>query len=211
MSNKLQIIPAGVSGVTDDAYLVITRIKNNLILRRMKKLGYKSVAEFCRKNQIPQSNIGMLVNFRRLPIKENGDWKDDIWDLSSALHCEPEELFTETQKTLISKKRAHIQSLSEERFLGLADYSRERQLEDLSGKELLEKISTTLTPREEEIIKQRFFESQTLEEVGNDFNRSRDRIRQIEGRALRKMQRENYVLEKHQKWQNENNVIGKKL
>jgi RNA polymerase primary sigma factor len=53
------------------------------------------------------------------------------------------------------------------------------------------KILTTLTPREEKVLRMRFGigekSDHTLEEVGRDFNVTRERIRQIEAKALRKL------------------------
>ena len=49
----------------------------------------------------------------------------------------------------------------------------------------------TLTPREERVIKMRFGledgSEHTLEEVGQSFQVTRERIRQIEAKALRKL------------------------
>ena len=49
----------------------------------------------------------------------------------------------------------------------------------------------TLTPREAKVLKLRFGlddgKSRTLEEVGREFNVTRERIRQIEAKALRKL------------------------
>jgi RNA polymerase primary sigma factor len=51
----------------------------------------------------------------------------------------------------------------------------------------------TLTPREEKVIRMRFGLDEktehTLEEVGRDFDVTRERVRQIEGRALHKLRR----------------------
>jgi len=53
------------------------------------------------------------------------------------------------------------------------------------------KIMTTLTPREEKVLRKRFGVGEksdhTLEEVGREFNVTRERIRQIEAKALRKL------------------------
>ena len=53
------------------------------------------------------------------------------------------------------------------------------------------KILATLTPREEKVLRMRFGigeeSDHTLEEVGQDFNVTRERIRQIEAKALRKL------------------------
>lgn len=58
-------------------------------------------------------------------------------------------------------------------------------------KEQLGEVLATLTPREEKVLKLRFGledgRSRTLEEVGKEFNVTRERIRQIEAKALRKL------------------------
>ena len=58
-------------------------------------------------------------------------------------------------------------------------------------REQLEEVLSTLTPREEEVLRLRFGlvdgKSHTLEEVGKAFDVTRERIRQIESKALRKL------------------------
>ena len=58
-------------------------------------------------------------------------------------------------------------------------------------KEQLIDVLGTLTPREEKVLKLRFGiedgRTRTLEEVGKEFNVTRERIRQIEAKALRKL------------------------
>ena len=58
-------------------------------------------------------------------------------------------------------------------------------------KEQLEEVMNTLTPREAKVLKLRFGledgKSRTLEEVGKEFNVTRERIIQIEAKALRKL------------------------
>ncbi len=58
-------------------------------------------------------------------------------------------------------------------------------------KEQLSDVLQTLTPREEKVLRLRFGledgRSRTLEEVGKEFNVTRERIRQIEAKALRKL------------------------
>ena len=58
-------------------------------------------------------------------------------------------------------------------------------------KEQIMDVLDTLTPREEKVLKLRFGledgRARTLEEVGREFNVTRERIRQIEAKALRKL------------------------
>ena len=58
-------------------------------------------------------------------------------------------------------------------------------------KEQIDDVLSTLTPREQRVLQRRFGledgRSRTLEEVGREFNVTRERIRQIEAKALRKL------------------------
>jgi RNA polymerase primary sigma factor len=62
---------------------------------------------------------------------------------------------------------------------------------NLNLSEQTRKVLATLTPREEKVLRMRFGIGEkadhTLEEVGQDFNVTRERIRQIEAKALRKL------------------------
>ena len=58
-------------------------------------------------------------------------------------------------------------------------------------KERINEVLSELTPREEKVIRLRYGlddgRSHTLEEVGKEFNVTRERIRQIEAKAIKKM------------------------
>ena len=62
-------------------------------------------------------------------------------------------------------------------------------------KEQLEEVLGTLTEREQKVLTLRFGledgRARTLEEVGREFNVTRERIRQIEAKALRKLKNPN--------------------
>ena len=65
------------------------------------------------------------------------------------------------------------------------------QAADVLLKEQIEEVMETLTPREARVLRLRFGledgRTRTLEEVGREFMVTRERIRQIEAKALRKL------------------------
>jgi RNA polymerase primary sigma factor len=88
--------------------------------------------------------------------------------------------------------------IGEEEDSHLGDFIEDRQIVspadaviNLNLKEQTESVLKTLTPREEKVIKMRFGvgdgSEHTLEEVGQSFAVTRERIRQIEAKALRKL------------------------
>lgn len=68
----------------------------------------------------------------------------------------------------------------------------EEIVSDIILRELLKEVLETLTEREQFVIELRYGlggeEPKTLEEVGNEFNVTRERVRQIEAKALKKLQ-----------------------
>ncbi|CCH67262.1 Cyanobacteria-specific RpoD-like sigma factor,type-1 [Richelia intracellularis HH01] len=68
-----------------------------------------------------------------------------------------------------------------------------RMNESMMRHEIWEVLSDVLTPREKDVISLRYglisSEPCTLEEVGNMFNLSRERVRQIQSKAMRKLRR----------------------
>jgi RNA polymerase primary sigma factor len=88
--------------------------------------------------------------------------------------------------------------IGEEEDSHLGDFIEDRQVVspsdaviNLNLKEQTDSVLKTLTPREEKVIKMRFGvgdgSEHTLEEVGQSFAVTRERIRQIEAKALRKL------------------------
>jgi RNA polymerase primary sigma factor len=74
----------------------------------------------------------------------------------------------------------------DESALGPADAASQEML-----REQVDTVLDTLSPREKDVLKLRFGlvdgRNRTLEEVGKEFNVTRERIRQIEAKALRKL------------------------
>jgi RNA polymerase primary sigma factor len=99
----------------------------------------------------------------------------------------------------IAKEPISLESpVGEEEDSALGDFIEDKNAIDpqeatlsLNLAENTRKVLATLSPREEQVLKMRFgigkSGNHTLEEVGQDFAVTRERIRQIEAKALRKL------------------------
>lgn len=167
-------------------YLVKVTIRNNLILRRMKQLGIKSQAELAKRSGLSQIAVSELIRMKRRPVHViSGEWLDVAFALSSALQTEPEELWTQTQRSMALESNSREVSLSEEAVMQLASGGDlERRV--LSSKVLNEAMET-LTPREQDILQRRFFHDETCAVIAEDYGISSSRVSDIEHKALRKL------------------------
>lgn len=113
-----------------------------------------------------------------------------------------------TEAKVVEIKRSALDPISLETPIGEEEDSKMSDfIEDESAKspmevasqrllhEQLMSVIDTLTPREQQVIRERYGlidgKSKTLEEVGREFSVTRERIRQIEAKALRKLKHPN--------------------
>jgi RNA polymerase sigma factor (sigma-70 family) len=171
---------------TGNEYLVKVTIRNNLILRQMKKLGIKTQTELAKLSGLQPITVGKLIGLKRRPLHAlTGEWLDTAFALSAALHVEPEELWTEKQRGMALDSNTREVSMSEDAVMQLA--SGDRLEHNVIASKLVADALTTLKPREQDIIRARFFDGDTLEEIGDRQGVSRGRIQQLEAKALRKL------------------------
>jgi len=171
---------------TGNEYLVKVTIRNNLILRQMKKLGIKTQTELAKLAGLQPTTVGNLIGMKRRPLnKLSGQWLDAAFALSAALHVEPEELWTEKQRDMALASNSREVSMSEDAVMQLA--SGDRLEHNVIASKLVADALTTLKPREQDILHRRFFEGETLEEIADRQGVSRGRIQQLEAKALRKL------------------------
>jgi len=175
---------------------IIIKIKNNLIWKRAELIwgNIKTQAELSKLLEIRQDKIGLILNFKYNPVDRNGNWKILSMKLSEKLKCFPEDIFPKYFEKVI-KNKYQIECDSKVWF-DLIEYKQKTPEEKYiieENKNFLQETLTKLNPREEKIIKMRFFEEKTLREIASEFNVSPDRIRQIEARAIRKLRHPLYT------------------
>jgi RNA polymerase sigma factor (sigma-70 family) len=162
-------------------------------------------------------------------LKNNSVLKDAIIDyFGPEYNLKPEDkqlvtgVFTKYQgleKYLLNPYGKQILELKEDDLNTLIYYSsltREKS-NDEQLKDIIEESLSSLTPREQRVLQLRFGledgRSRSLEEVGIEFNVSRERIRQIEAKALRKLRHPSRwgKLNNYESFRNELNTPTKNL
>lgn len=109
--------------------------------------------------------------------------------LADANQLSVEQIDTYTEIANMRHKSVDV-PFSEDKKLFLqidAEVDVEDDVDKILQKELLDKALSLLTPKEEKVIRMRFYQDKTLEEVGVHFSLTRERIRQIQQKALRKL------------------------
>ena len=158
----------------------------------------RAIADQARTIRIPVhmiETINKLVRTQRMLIQELGR------------EATPEEIadkmdmpVDKVRKVLkIAKEPISLETpVGEEEDSHLGDFIEDKKvinpaeaIVNLNLAEQTRRVLSTLTPREEKVLRMRFGigeeSDHTLEEVGQDFNVTRERIRQIEAKALRKL------------------------
>ncbi len=172
-----------------DEYLVKVTIRNNLILRQMKKLGIRTQTELAKLAGIPATTVGTLIGMKKRPLHAlTGEWLDTAFALSAALRTEPEELWTEKQRGMALDSNSREVSMSEDAVMQLASG---RDTQDMVQKMLTtEKVDAmlqTLNERERQIISDRIYADQTFKEIGERMGVSANRVNQLYKKAIRKL------------------------
>ena len=173
-------------------YRVKITIRNERLLAAMEGMGYKSVAEFSRNQGLNSVKVREIFSGKIPPLDREGNPKELTKEILEILNLTIEKAFTEKQLKGFKKHTFEVK-IEEEKLLQIISPAKNQEIKVIEQevKSKLSEILSTLTPREEKILRMRFGigmnTDHTLEEVGRKFFVTRDRIRQIEARALRKL------------------------
>lgn len=158
----------------------------------------RAIADQARTIRIPVhmvETINKLIRVQRQLLQELG--RDPTPEETAAVMEIPVERVREIQK--VAQEPVSLETpIGEEQDSHLGDFIEDEDAPAPAEaasyillKEQLEGVLDTLTAREEKVLRLRFGlddgRSRTLEEVGQEFGVTRERIRQIEAKALRKL------------------------
>jgi RNA polymerase primary sigma factor len=138
-------------------------------------------------NKVIRTSRALVQELGREPASEEIAKRMDmpVWKVRKVLKIAQQPISLETP--VGEEEDSHLGDFIEDR----AVVSPADAVININLKEMTEQVLNTLTPREERVIKMRFGledgTERTLEEVGQTFGVTRERIRQIEAKALRKL------------------------
>lgn len=181
-------------------YDITIVVRNNRLLEAMRAAGHQTAASLSRACGVSMVSIGEYLRFKRTPILRHGErWSSQILRIAEHLRCLPEDLFPVAHvreamacsKVSFTADAPDIHQISASLRSAALPPDEKMMISESTGS--IDKLLRCLSPREERVLRIRFGlgaeDEQTLQAVGDEWNLTKDRIRQIEAKAILKLQR----------------------
>jgi len=187
---------------TTNEYRIKIVVRNNLLLSNIEAHGYTSIPKFARDHGISYVDLNLLISLKRAPIGADGRFSKTAQQLMEVFGAAPLDLWSEEQLTMSLRKNYSEREVGRKEFDAIAAASVTGRIEHPSPEDALYKTEVskvisdalnTITPRERKVLTLRYGVSGmggsnlTLDEIGDCFDVSKERIRQIEVKAFRKI------------------------
>ena len=157
-------------------------VRNARLLRAIRdKFG--TSAELARVAGITASQVTALVTMKHKPFLQTGELSSAAEAIVSALGIPPDDLWPDHIRKLKAKRATVELEMDAVKFAQIAADDPEQRV---IYRQAISEWSARLSDREKDVLCRRQG-GQTLDEIAKTYGRSRDRIRQIECRALNKM------------------------
>ncbi len=170
-------------------------IRNNLLLNAIEEQGYPTVAAFERAMGVSSGRMNALVSMRVAPLLDSGEFSKEAKMAMEVLGAAPTDLWTEQQLTIKLNRNSGEREIDADLVHHLLEQrsqmeylpSPEDHLLERETNQLVDNLLNKIRPREKDVLISRFQNDETYEEVGKKMDVSRERARQIEATALRKL------------------------
>ena len=183
-------------------YKLEVRIKNGKFSKMMESFGIKTVTELSRKSNISVQALYSIANLQLDPyirVRDinfgtsiiEGHYKKAYKELSDFFCVSPLDLWPddlkESLKKSVTTKYFDIKDLPQ---LGtIVDHKQLPDPEEYTDKnfqnEIIEKALSSINPKYEKVLRMRFFEQYTYDQIADEIGVTRERVRQIIIRGLR--------------------------
>lgn len=172
-------------------YRVTVKVRNNNILSAAEAAGYSSMPKLAEAIGWSYQSLNDLVNMTLSPFDRNGKVRGHVDRLCALLNVAFDDLFSLQQCEALAANRKTVEVDAEQMF-ALINQPVDPMLlgSDDGMADVVADVMDRLTKRESEVLRRRYgFDGvpETYEQIGLAFDVTRERIRQIEHRALRKL------------------------
>jgi hypothetical protein len=173
-------------------YRVEVKVKNNLMWQAMQSKGIKNGAVLARALGMHQSAIGRYLNLQENVYNKNGDYKEAFLKICDFFDMMPTDLYPEERMNdpLMNNKGAIEIGESELERLVSVETDPVTLLHSQQRSDAVHNLLGLITAREEDVVRKSMGidgPEQTYAEIGREYGVSRERIKQIHDKALRKM------------------------
>jgi RNA polymerase sigma factor (sigma-70 family) len=185
-----------VTKTTGKDYILQVRVKNGPMLRAMRGRGMNAT-RLAKESGASYKSVLRYLALERSPIMKNGEWAPSVKLIATALCLPPFSLFPEQHlETALARSSGELEVSKEDvQLMLVGEHGAPQDPEQLMITDqlntCLHQLLNTLPAREERCLRLRFGfvdgEAKTLDQVADDFKVTRERIRQVEARALRKL------------------------
>jgi len=178
-------------------YRLEVRVKNALLMNKINDAGFKSVAAFSRATGFSQLTLSLAINLKLSLYTKQLTIRSFPQRLADYFMCEPVELFPEeiwlepieNNKSVkeIDAEQMFLANNMREDGYGSIEYI-ENEIDDNSQvNKLLLKIRND---RDRDIVESKLYEGKNFNEIGDDYDLSRERVRQLYSRGIRDMRKD---------------------
>jgi hypothetical protein len=170
-------------------YRVTIKVRNNRILTAIAKAGGEVGGKWCFANGLTYTTVNSLINMTVGPLLASGNLSGTAERLCEVLNCLPEDLWSNEQLYPLEKNFSEFE-MSHEQIMALTDGPVDldmSSIEDAERKKHVGLAVSLLPQRQQEVLRLRFTEDMTLGETGAAMGVTRERVRQIEQKALRNL------------------------
>lgn len=177
----------------------ITRYKHGALFEILSRIGWTQ-SKLARKTELTPGTIGDIINLIHRPTIKQAN------AIQSALGEEGEyiDVLSEWPETFTGLMRGYKREQTAECEMEPLIGNKEAMMlpapevdETTELDSAIETILAELAPREQTVIRERFWNSKTLREVAEKYKVSKDRVRQIEAYALCKLRHPSRISKIH--------------
>lgn len=171
-------------------YRVRVTVKNNRILKAIERAGFTSIPAFCKLHGISYVGVMELIGLKTSPLKRDFSLKAVAIALCDALASTPDDLWSQDQIRPLEKNFSELEMSSSDVDRMLEGGGLEQNFHESFLKNDVLSALASLSDKEKLVIQMRYgfgeYDESSLEEVGNKLGVSKERVRQIEAKALRR-------------------------